>query len=810
MKFYSFTDIRAAGDCAALATSLYGCVVKGGRCAALWRGGDNAEAVSIDRTQWYDHVEKRGGGILELAAFHFAGNTQQAQEYLGALYGLTPRMETGAQPEGDCRHAKLLRDGYVERARYEYRDTAGDVRHVTIRMQHPDRPGKEFVQGHPDGRGGMRWTLKGVDTVLYRLPEIAAEPWALICEGEKSAYRMAALGLPSTTAPMGAGKWRDAYTDALAGKHVAIAPDNDEPGREHAETVARALHGRAASVRIVGPLSARDKGGIDDWLDEAPGRDADAVLAAIAAATEWAPPAIAGSGPTDAMLREAKAANAIPFRNYVPRETETEKRGRKGKDVVKEPRTHAAMLDDLSRRFLGFPRKVGDAWLFDHDRDSGRIVEIHGADTLISWISRRSKSNADFARGDGFATPRELLESIKAQAYRYESISDTPDYPRRDDVYYQHGEIPAPDPRHARFERFVDFFLPASPEDRCLISALVCAPLWYIPGIDRPSWVIDSRDGQGSGKTNLAELVADLYGHAPVSTSKLELSQRFDVLIKRLVSQSGRRARILLVDNVTGDFQSPELADLITRKDITGIPPYGHGEEVRQNNLTVIVTANTATVGSDIADRSLYIHVRKPEATNDRAQWKATVQAYIRRHRLEIVADIIDMLARHKPFDAPPVTRFAAWETAVLQPCCGTPEAYQDVLEHLRGSREESNVEADQARAIVEHFTAQIQRAVRSEIPRPVFIRSDLVNSWGRQAINDATGTEHKGLPIQLIRNLAKAGFLPMVDRDMKRWPPGSSHARVAGIAWGFDETTEQATVISKDAEGGIKTTVMP
>jgi hypothetical protein len=119
-------------------------------------------------------------------------------------------------------------------------------------------------------------------------------------------------------------------------------------------------------------------------------------------------------------------------------------------------------------------------------------------------------------------------------------------------------------------------------------------------------------------------------------------------------------------------------------------------------------------------------------------------------------------------------------------------------------------VEADQARAIVEHFTAQIQRAVRSEIPRPVFIRSDLVNSWGRQAINDATGTEHKGLPIQLIRNLAKAGFLPMVDRDMKRWPPGSSHARVAGIAWGFDETTEQATVISKDAEGGIKTTVMP
>jgi hypothetical protein len=30
VKFYSFTDIRAAGDCAALAASLYGATVRAG------------------------------------------------------------------------------------------------------------------------------------------------------------------------------------------------------------------------------------------------------------------------------------------------------------------------------------------------------------------------------------------------------------------------------------------------------------------------------------------------------------------------------------------------------------------------------------------------------------------------------------------------------------------------------------------------------------------------------------------------------------------------------------------------------------
>jgi hypothetical protein len=806
IAFYSFEDIRRAADCREIAQTLYGVTIKNGRCAAAWRGGDNPEAVSIQKDKFFDHVEKSGGGPIELAAFKFGGDIQQAQSYLGERYHLTPKTRTGPAPShaGGSQYDKLIAEGYAEVARYEYRDTAGEVRHVTIRLQHPDKPGKRFVQGAPKPDGGIRWGLSHVDTVLYRLPEIAASDWVAICEGEKSADRLAAIGIPTTTAPMGAGRWNDCYTESLRGKHVAIFPDNDAPGREHAATVAAALHGKAASVRIIPPQSEREKGGIDDWLDEGGGHDADDILALVAAAPDWAPSAdTAYTGPTEDALREAKSANTTPYRNFIPNKIEAEKRGRKVDEVQKEPRTHAAMVNDLFRRFLGFPRKVGDGRLFDFDRDTGTVIDLDTAEGLIAWIGRRGKLNPEFARGDAMITPRQLRESVLAECRRYESISMTPDWPVRPDVYYAHGPLPAPCPHRSRFLTFCGFFLPASDVDAALIRAFVCCPLWYVPGIPRPSWIIDSHDGQGSGKSNLVELVSELYGHAPIKTSKQELGINLQQLTRRCLSNSGRDARIMLVDNVTGDFQSPELADLITSKHITGMAPYGRGEETRPNNLVYAITANSATVSTDLADRSIYIHVRKPQPA-ELIGWKDRIQSYIDAHRLEIFADIIAMLSSHVLFpDVLPTTRFPEFELNVLQPACGDAETIAEVLAHLVGARADSNVEEDQARMIAELFESNIARALGTDIPAPVFIRSDLVNSWGRTAIQDSY--EFKGRPIQLVRNLAKLRLLPQVDRHITRWPISSGKGiRHHGVAWGFTDTTEEAVVLYKGHENEV------
>ncbi len=90
--------------------------------------------------------------------------------------------------------------------------------------------------------------------MLYRLAELrAADPGRLVfvVEGERDADRLATLGLLATTGAGGAGKWRPEYGDALRGRRVAILPDADEPGRQHAQDVARSLSGVAAAVRVV-------------------------------------------------------------------------------------------------------------------------------------------------------------------------------------------------------------------------------------------------------------------------------------------------------------------------------------------------------------------------------------------------------------------------------------------------------------------------------------------------------------------------------------------------------------------------------
>ncbi len=810
MNFYSFDDIRAAGDCAAFAQAVYGAAIHAGRCNAAWRGGDGTDHVTIDREKWYDHVQKTGGGIIQLAAFKFNGDIQQAQAFLGEYYRLTPKIKSGAQPTPDSRYDELIRAGYKPVARYDYRDAAGALVHFVVRLQHPGKPGKEFTQGHVDpATGRERWGLKGVTTILYRLDVVAASPWCVIVEGEKSADALNAAGIPATTCCGGAKKWHDGLNAPLAGKDVAIFPDNDEPGRAHAEQVAASLYGTAKSIRIVPPAPGLTaKQGIDDYLTADPGRGAADIQALIAAAPPYIPAsavlaaATADTGPTPDMLAAAKIANAVPFRNYIPQELESEGRGgRKRKEIVKEPRTHQALLDDLAKRFLGFPRKQGDEYLFDHDRDTGEIIPIRDSDRLLAWIGRRGKLPVDWARGDAMITPRQLMASIIATAHRYESISMIPSWPRRADVYYAHDALPPPDPAHARFRRLVEFFCPASEYDRCLLSAFICAPLWYIPGIPRPAWVIDSADGQGCGKTTLVELVAQLYGHAPICTSKQELSTNLQQIIKRCVSHSGRGARVFLVDNVTGDFKSEELSYLITAKDITGMAPYGHGEETRPNDLTYVLTANTATVDADLAHRLLYIMVRRPEQTLDRASWKTQVQAYIEAHRLEIVSDIISLLSSHRPFNTPPGTRFPEFEETILQPCCGTLEAMREVIEHLAKARSESNIEEEQARAIAEVFDYNIQK-LGFDADTPIFIRTDVANSWGRAALRESY--DYKGLPVQLIRNLAKMGALPQVSPHIKRWPTSSKYDRVSGIAWRFPEFIGQAYVLSRDQEGEI------
>jgi putative DNA primase/helicase len=150
----------------------------------------------------------------------------------------------------------------TERDVYLYRDEDGSALFEVVRFTD-----KAFRQRTPDGR----WGLNGARRVLFGLPELAAKPGkgAVVCEGEKDALRLSALGILATCNPMGAGKWRDEYSETLRGRKVWIIPDNDEPGRQHANQVAKSLSGVATEVRLVELPGANRKGyDVSDWLDD--------------------------------------------------------------------------------------------------------------------------------------------------------------------------------------------------------------------------------------------------------------------------------------------------------------------------------------------------------------------------------------------------------------------------------------------------------------------------------------------------------------------------------------------------------------
>ena len=212
----------------------------------------------------------------------------------------------GLWPEPERREEKPKAKKKIV-AEYDYADPeTGEIVMQVVRYEP-----KDFRQRRPKPGGGWDWSVPAGKRILFNLPAVAASN-KLVCvvEGEKDVEALSNIGVVATCNPGGAGKWQENYTAALAGRDVCILPDNDQPGEQHAEIVARSLHGIARSVRIVRLPDLPAKGDVSDWIRA--GGDRNALAVHYRGAVDYSLPA-GDPEPVRAPANE-KPAVGTPFR----------------------------------------------------------------------------------------------------------------------------------------------------------------------------------------------------------------------------------------------------------------------------------------------------------------------------------------------------------------------------------------------------------------------------------------------------------------------------------------------------------------
>ena len=194
---------------------------------------------------------------------------------------------------------------------YNYTDEHGKLLYQVCR-----KVPKAFLQRRQKPSGDWIWSIKGVRRVPYRLAQLMAAALTsivFIVEGEKDVDRLVKLGLVATCNSGGADsgkgeKWLAEFNQFFRGRQVVILPDNDEPGRNHAQHVAKTLQGVAASVKILDLPGLPDHGDVSDWLNRGGIKKKLLTLARRATKTEIS------ASTTNA---DKKQASRTPFAQYI-------------------------------------------------------------------------------------------------------------------------------------------------------------------------------------------------------------------------------------------------------------------------------------------------------------------------------------------------------------------------------------------------------------------------------------------------------------------------------------------------------------
>jgi RecA-family ATPase len=213
-------------------------------------GTHGSMKVDLAEGVYYDFEADEGGGVLDLIQRRKGLSGEAAFDFIRDL---------GCEIDAARPERKLI-------ATYPYRTESGVLKFQVLRYDP-----KDFRQRRPDGNGGWIWDVSGIAPLLYRLPEtleaLALGHLIFIPEGEGKADALAEWNIPATCNAGGSRKWQPEHAAYLAGADVVILPDNDPPGRGHANVVGTSLQNLAKTVRLLELPGLGPKGDVRNWIE---------------------------------------------------------------------------------------------------------------------------------------------------------------------------------------------------------------------------------------------------------------------------------------------------------------------------------------------------------------------------------------------------------------------------------------------------------------------------------------------------------------------------------------------------------------
>ncbi len=319
------------------------------------------------------------------------------------------------------------------------------------------------------------------------------------------------------------------------------------------------------------------------------------------------------------------------------------------------------ILKDIKVQTGGWPKcAAGELVVVD---PSGQLKTIKKETAFFAWL--HDYFEIEWATSNCI-TKNEFFEFCKSHADQYVDIADHPHFPPIDKVLYHHQQPIIKS--GTALDKFLDFFDPATTNDRELIKALLLTFFWGGKPGQRPAFLITTDDdngknqGRGFGKSALVEKCAELCG----GMFRFSQEDSIEYIKTQILNQAknNARPRVIAIDNIkTRRFSSADLESLITSKDVSGKVLYC-GNGVVPNLHTLVFTINGANLSKDLAQRCIVIKLGQSVHS---PTWSEKVDDFIKKHKWSIIGEIGELLeSTGNPLQEQGTTRWGSWEYRVL------------------------------------------------------------------------------------------------------------------------------------------------